>query len=71
MRLFDDARNKMGLSSYVHGTGFVTRMELIKDGWETVTITEDGEFSCIQKSAGGAESSMWTRPNTMTSSQPG
>lgn len=52
MRLFDDAHNKIGLSSFVHGTGFVTRMELIKDGWETVTITEDGEFSCIQKCRG-------------------
>lgn len=52
MRLFDESRNKAGLSCFVHGTGFVTRMELIKNGWETTSIAEDGEFAVIHKCAG-------------------
>lgn len=41
------SRNKVGLSSFVSGTGFMIASEVIKNhGYDVVTITEDTEF-CI------------------------
>lgn len=39
-------------STRVSGTGYVFPSELIKDGWEYVTLTEDWEFSADQVAAG-------------------
>lgn len=52
MQLFNGVRYSWGLSSLVHGTGFAVRAELLKDGWNTTTITEDGEFSIMQRLKG-------------------
>ncbi len=52
MRLHDSVRCNFGLSCNVHGTGFAVRRELVKDGWQTSTITEDCEFSCMARMKG-------------------
>ncbi len=46
-RFYNSARASMGLSALVNGSGFVVSRELLEDldGWHTVTMTEDYEFS--------------------------
>ena len=46
-RFYNTARASMGLSALVNGSGFVVSRELLEDldGWHTVTMTEDYEFS--------------------------
>lgn len=40
------ARYNIGLSPLLNGTGFMVKFDLIKDtGWDTITLTEDIEFS--------------------------
>lgn len=38
-------RQKLGLSSFVTGTGFVAKKTVLSEGWKTKTITEDVEFA--------------------------
>lgn len=53
MRFFYCARRNWGLSAQVGGTGFAFKTAAIRgDGWNTTTITEDGEFSVQQILAG-------------------
>lgn len=47
------ARYNLGLSPLINGTGFMVRFDVIKpNGWETITLTEDIEFS-LQNIASG------------------
>lgn len=45
MQLVMKPRYNMGLSCLVGGTGFAFASELVKNGWNTQTLTEDAEFS--------------------------
>lgn len=48
---FSYAREKLNLSAFLTGTGFVVTRNVLKDGWHTKTITEDVEFTiqnCLQ-----------------------
>ena len=48
-RFYHLARYNVGLSPLLNGTGFMVKFDLIKDtGWDTVTLTEDIEFSLKQ-----------------------
>lgn len=45
-RFYHLARYNLGLSPLLNGTGFMVRFDVIKpEGWKTVTLTEDIEFS--------------------------
>ena len=45
-RFYHLARYNVGLSPLLNGTGFMVKYDLLKDkGWDTVTLTEDIEFS--------------------------
>ena len=45
-RFYHLARYNVGLSPLLNGTGFMVKFDVIKDtGWDTVTLTEDIEFS--------------------------
>ncbi len=45
-RFYHLARYNIGLSPLLNGTGFMVRFDILKpDGWKTVTLTEDIEFS--------------------------
>ena len=45
-RFYHLARYNAGLSPLINGTGFMVRMDVIKEtGWQTDTLTEDIEFS--------------------------
>lgn len=45
-RFYHLARYNVGLSPLLNGTGFMVRFDVLKpDGWKTVTLTEDIEFS--------------------------
>lgn len=45
-RFYHLARYNIGLSPLLNGTGFMVRFDVIKpEGWKTVTLTEDIEFS--------------------------
>ena len=45
-RFYHLARYNVGLSPLLNGTGFMVKFDLIKDtGWDTITLTEDIEFS--------------------------
>lgn len=48
-RLYNHARSVIGLSAVVNGTGFMVSTETLKrlGGWNTVTKTEDLEFTAI------------------------
>lgn len=50
-RLFSQTRARVGLSAVVNGSGFMVSMDWLRrhDGWHTVTLTEDIEFTtqCI------------------------
>lgn len=52
MRLYHNARTNLGLSCMIGGTGWACRFELIENGWDTVSLTEDVEFSMKQIAAG-------------------
>ena len=53
MRFFYRARQTLGMSCMVCGTGFAFKMEVLEpDGWNTRTVTEDCEFSVQQITAG-------------------
>lgn len=53
MRFFYRARQNLGMSCMVCGTGFAFKMGLLgPEGWNTRTVTEDCEFSIQQISAG-------------------
>ena len=45
-RFYHLARYNIGLSPLMNGTGFMVRFDILKpNGWKTVTLTEDIEFS--------------------------
>lgn len=45
-RFYHLARYNIGLSPLLNGTGFMVRFDILKpNGWKTVTLTEDIEFS--------------------------
>ena len=46
-RFYHLARYNLGLSPLLNGTGFMVRFDILKEdnGWDTVTLTEDIEFS--------------------------
>ena len=46
-RFYHLARYNLGLSPLLNGTGFMVRFDIIKEenGWKTVTLTEDIDFS--------------------------
>lgn len=48
-RLYNHARRILGLSAVVNGTGFMVSAGALKrlNGWNTVTMTEDLEFSAL------------------------
>jgi cellulose synthase/poly-beta-1,6-N-acetylglucosamine synthase-like glycosyltransferase len=49
IKIFMKARQKLGLSGTVGGTGFAFTSDLIQEtGWRTTTLTEDIEFSLQQ-----------------------
>lgn len=52
MRMFAGVRFAWGLSCMVFGTGFAVKAELLENGWNTTTVTEDGEFSMTQRIRG-------------------
>lgn len=46
-RMFQLAKNNMGLSSQIGGTGFCVDIDILKSlGWGATCLTEDLEFSC-------------------------
>ena len=53
-RLYHYSRYKLGLSSFIQGTGFMVSMDIIKEegGWHTTALTEDIEFSFTQIAKG-------------------
>lgn len=53
-RCYHLARYKLGLSPLINGTGFMVAMSVIKEtnGWHTITLTEDIEFSLNSISRG-------------------
>ena len=47
------ARYNLGLSPLINGTGFMVRFDVVKpNGWNTITLTEDIEFSLINIAKG-------------------
>jgi cellulose synthase/poly-beta-1,6-N-acetylglucosamine synthase-like glycosyltransferase len=47
-RFYHLARYNLGLSALLNGTGFMVKFDLVKpNGWQTVTLTEDIEFSLM------------------------
>ena len=47
-RFYHLARYNLGLSALLNGTGFMVKFDLVKpNGWKTVTLTEDIEFSLM------------------------
>ena len=52
-RVYHLARYNLGLSPLLNGTGFMVKFDLVKpNGWQTITLTEDIEFSLINIAAG-------------------
>ena len=52
-RFYHLARYNLGLSPLINGTGFMVKFDIIKpNGWQTITLTEDIEFSLINISKG-------------------
>ena len=52
-RFYHLARYNIGLSPLLNGTGFMVRFDVVKPtGWDTVTLTEDIEFSLKRIIAG-------------------
>lgn len=47
-RFYHLARYNLGLSALLNGTGFMVKFDLVKpNGWKTITLTEDIEFSLM------------------------
>ena len=47
-RFYHLARYNLGLSALLNGTGFMVKFDLVKPkGWQTLTLTEDIEFSLM------------------------
>lgn len=48
-RFYNKARNGLGLSAFINGTGFMVSSEFIRKlgGWNTLTMTEDVELTAI------------------------
>ena len=47
-RFYNGSRAALGMSAALNGTGFMVSDDLIREiGWETVTLTEDLEFSAL------------------------
>lgn len=46
-------RTVCGCSTRVSGTGYLINSEMLKDGWEYVTLTEDWEFTADKIAEGG------------------
>ncbi len=48
-RLYNHARNAIGLSAIINGTGFMVSAKALKQlgGWKTFTLTEDIEFTTL------------------------
>ena len=52
-RFYHLARYNLGLSPLLNGTGFMVKFDLLKPhGWQTVTLTEDIEYSLINIAQG-------------------
>ena len=52
-RFYHLARYNLGLSPLLNGTGFMVKFDILKpNGWQTVTLTEDIEFSLINIAQG-------------------
>ena len=52
-RFYHLARYNLGLSPLINGTGFMVKFDVVKpNGWQTITLTEDIEFSLINISKG-------------------
>lgn len=51
-RLESRGRTACGCSTRVSGTGYLFNSELLKDGWEYVTLTEDWEFTADRVARG-------------------
>ena len=52
-RFYHLARYNLGLSPLLNGTGFMVKFDLLKpDGWQTITLTEDIEYSLINIAQG-------------------
>ena len=52
-RFYHLARYNLGLSPLLNGTGFMVKFDLLKPhGWQTVTLTEDIEYSLINIAEG-------------------
>lgn len=68
-RFYHLARYNIGLSPLINGTGFMVRFDQIKpEGWNTVTLTEDIEFSLKQIIKG--EKLGWARDAIVYDEQP-
>ena len=52
VRFESRGRSVLGLSVRIQGTGFLFASELVKDGWNYVTLTEDREFTSDAIAAG-------------------
>ena len=47
-RFYHLARYNLGLSALLNGTGFMVKFDLVKpNGWKTITLTEDIEYSLM------------------------
>lgn len=52
-RFYHLARYNLGLSPLLNGTGFMVKFDLLKpNGWQTITLTEDIEFSLMNIAQG-------------------
>ena len=52
-RFYHLARYNLGLSPLLNGTGFMVKFDLLKPhGWQTITLTEDIEYSLINIAEG-------------------
>ena len=52
-RFYHLARYNLGMSPLLNGTGFMVKFDLLKpDGWQTITLTEDIEYSLINIAQG-------------------
>ncbi|MBE6678019.1 MAG: glycosyltransferase [Ruminococcaceae bacterium] len=52
IRFESRGRSVLGISVRIQGTGFLFASELVKDGWNYLTLTEDREFTCDAIAAG-------------------
>ena len=52
-RFYHLARYNLGMSPLLNGTGFMVKFDILKpNGWQTITLTEDIEFSLINIAQG-------------------